>query len=493
VPILANNRIQVKRTTVPGRVPNTTNSSNTSYIAPGEFALNMTDKQLYTSDGTNLITIGSAGASLTLSESLRIGDIASDLLSINSTSVFTGNLYTNTTINTTSISVQNSTSNSVLSPTTIYVGNTAANIAIDVTGGIKSISISLANISTTGVATIQTSIDHGITSISQSKLIVNTAQVSLNTANYSVDYQNGFNIIGVPTPNTITFTVPTDNFKYKWGDRTIQSITRDTTGLVTVATRGPHLYQNLDQAYVTNVNYKKVPFSLLDYNNTPAAVTLTVLDSLTVAYMQSQYATVPVSLVGATLFIYNDPNFYYNSNKIEIGNVYFEITAPSVSFSGYTTGSSITFTGIPNYTPITSSVAGIRLNPNVLNGTWTINSISDNGNGNSTIVIIYTTRTIGSPPYSLYNGLSLITLTSGSIIIDYTESGTVGNLSQLCPVLANTSIVGNIYAANPVGVTIKNGTKVVYVFDSGVYVGNTTVGNIIDVSGSRTFNPSSVG
>jgi hypothetical protein len=86
-----------------------------------------------------------------------------------------------------------------------------------------------------------------------------------------------------------------------------------------------------------------------------------------------------------------------------------------------------------------------------------------------------------------------MTLTSGSIIVDYTESGTVGNLSQLCPVLSTSSLSGIIYASNPVGVTIKNGTKVVYVFDNGVFVGNTTVGNIIDVSGSRAFNPSSVG
>ena len=55
---MANNRIQVKRTSTAGRQPNTTNSSNSQYIAAGEFALNMTDQILYTSDGTNLITVG---------------------------------------------------------------------------------------------------------------------------------------------------------------------------------------------------------------------------------------------------------------------------------------------------------------------------------------------------------------------------------------------------------------------------------------------------
>jgi len=55
---LANNIFQVKRTSTSGRTPNTTSSSNSQYINAGEFALNMTDQILYTSDGTNLITVG---------------------------------------------------------------------------------------------------------------------------------------------------------------------------------------------------------------------------------------------------------------------------------------------------------------------------------------------------------------------------------------------------------------------------------------------------
>lgn len=56
---MANNVFQVKRTSTAGRTPNTTSSANSQYINAGELALNMTDKILYTSDGTNLILIGS--------------------------------------------------------------------------------------------------------------------------------------------------------------------------------------------------------------------------------------------------------------------------------------------------------------------------------------------------------------------------------------------------------------------------------------------------
>jgi hypothetical protein len=56
---MANNKIQIKRTSISGRLPNTTNSSNSSYIDVGELALNLTDGILYSSNGSSLITVGS--------------------------------------------------------------------------------------------------------------------------------------------------------------------------------------------------------------------------------------------------------------------------------------------------------------------------------------------------------------------------------------------------------------------------------------------------
>jgi hypothetical protein len=55
---MANNRIQIKRTAVAGRTANTTDSGNSQYITAGEFALNMPDAILYTSNGSALITVG---------------------------------------------------------------------------------------------------------------------------------------------------------------------------------------------------------------------------------------------------------------------------------------------------------------------------------------------------------------------------------------------------------------------------------------------------
>lgn len=55
---MANNKLQIKRTTVTGRAPNTTSSSNTTYIDAGELAINLTDKKLFSSDGTSIIEFG---------------------------------------------------------------------------------------------------------------------------------------------------------------------------------------------------------------------------------------------------------------------------------------------------------------------------------------------------------------------------------------------------------------------------------------------------
>jgi len=69
---LANNIIQVKRTSTAGRTPNTTASGNLQYISAGGLALNMTDKTFFTSDGTNLIYVGSNTVDQYVSNSLTL-------------------------------------------------------------------------------------------------------------------------------------------------------------------------------------------------------------------------------------------------------------------------------------------------------------------------------------------------------------------------------------------------------------------------------------
>lgn len=80
---MANNIIQMFRTTVSGRTPNTTNSSNTQYINIGQLALNLPDNKLFSSDGTNLFEIGSNNINKNVTNSFSFNS----LLNINTTAI----------------------------------------------------------------------------------------------------------------------------------------------------------------------------------------------------------------------------------------------------------------------------------------------------------------------------------------------------------------------------------------------------------------------
>jgi hypothetical protein len=90
---MANNKIQVKRTSTSARTPNTTNSGNTQYIAAGELALNMADGILYTSNGSVVIEIGANNTNARVSNTITLNSInaagsigtAGQVLSVNST------------------------------------------------------------------------------------------------------------------------------------------------------------------------------------------------------------------------------------------------------------------------------------------------------------------------------------------------------------------------------------------------------------------------
>ncbi len=72
---MANNNIYIKRTSVSGRVPNTTGSyaTNSQYIAAGELALNFPDQKLFTSNGTTYFEIGSNVINQNVTNTITVG------------------------------------------------------------------------------------------------------------------------------------------------------------------------------------------------------------------------------------------------------------------------------------------------------------------------------------------------------------------------------------------------------------------------------------
>jgi len=123
------NKFQIKRTSVSGRTPNTTNVSNTSYIDAGELAVNLVDHKLFTSNGSAYFEVGSNLSTLTVSSIVANGVTgnAGQVLATNGSNVYwtaqTGGgsgsnslkVYTyNITTNTTVITGADANSNTLL-------------------------------------------------------------------------------------------------------------------------------------------------------------------------------------------------------------------------------------------------------------------------------------------------------------------------------------------------------------------------------------------
>lgn len=89
------NKFQIKRTSVSGRFPNTTNSSNTSFIDAGEIAINMPDGKAFSSNGTALFEIGANLSSLNVTGSVVI----TGNLTVNGTSTTVSSLNLKVTDN----------------------------------------------------------------------------------------------------------------------------------------------------------------------------------------------------------------------------------------------------------------------------------------------------------------------------------------------------------------------------------------------------------
>lgn len=123
------NKFQIKRTSVTGRTPNTTNVSNTSYIDAGELAVNLTDRKLFTSNGSAYFEVGSNLSTLSVNSIVANGVTgnAGQVLITNGTNVYWGaqsgggagsnslKVYTyNITTNTTVITGADANSNTLL-------------------------------------------------------------------------------------------------------------------------------------------------------------------------------------------------------------------------------------------------------------------------------------------------------------------------------------------------------------------------------------------
>ncbi len=104
---MANNKIQFKRTSVSGRTPNTSVSTNNAFIDAGEISFNITDRKAFSSNGTALFEIGGNLSSIQVTGNSVLNGIiangsigsAGQVLTSNSTGTYWSTSTTGTVTN----------------------------------------------------------------------------------------------------------------------------------------------------------------------------------------------------------------------------------------------------------------------------------------------------------------------------------------------------------------------------------------------------------
>lgn len=182
-------KFQIKRTSVSGRTPNTADPANTSYISAGELALNLTDKKLYSSNGTVAFEVG---ANLT---DINISNLATF-----------GNSSVNTTINSSSIVVtkivangsQGSTGDVLFSDGTAAYWSPSGALTTNVYATfVWANDHTFSQLVTFGNSTVNTLINS--TAIAVVKIIANNVLGS----NGQILYSNGSSVYWANSPGTI--------------------------------------------------------------------------------------------------------------------------------------------------------------------------------------------------------------------------------------------------------------------------------------------------
>lgn len=85
------NKIIIKRTSTSGALPNTTNAANTSYIAAGELAINLTDKKMVSSNGSATFEIGANLVNLAVTGNAVMSNLeVTQTATINTNSIVVG-------------------------------------------------------------------------------------------------------------------------------------------------------------------------------------------------------------------------------------------------------------------------------------------------------------------------------------------------------------------------------------------------------------------
>lgn len=210
---MANNKIQIKRTSVAGRTANVTNSGNSQYIAAGELALNMPDGILYSSNGSALITVGANLVNQNVTGNLTVKAIiansslgtAGQVLTTNSTGVYWSTVGGSGTV--TSVATGNGMTGGPITTTGTVSILANTGIVANATG---------TYVNATYIGTLTANNTNFVGSVSAANVVSN-AQLSSNLSNYVTTTNLTNNLANYQTTaglsaNVATLTANNANF-----------------------------------------------------------------------------------------------------------------------------------------------------------------------------------------------------------------------------------------------------------------------------------------
>ena len=420
---MANNTIQVKRTSTAGRTPNTTVSSNTQYINAGELALNMTDQILYTSDGTNLITVGGNTVNHRVTGTLTVNAIsangslgtAGQVLTTNSTGVYWSTATGGASANGGGIISQQQFTGDGTTSTFSFTGGYTSNSLVVYLNGVLLRNGTEANVQSGSTFTITPAPANGalIDAIGFSGIYANGTSTVLSQQFTANGTANSFTISGGYIPNQVLVFV-----------------------------------NGVKQIPGTDVNIGSG--STINLTTTPA-------NGYVVDVYGAQSTT--VSLAANTLTV---GNVVIGVNQISVGNssVNTQIVAGNVFLNGSTL-------------IVGNTAANITVNNSTIAiGTAQVNATNYTGTANNT-------NFVGT--VSAANVVSNSQLSSN--LANYqTTAGLASNVATLTA--NNTSFVGTVSAANVVSNSQLSSNLANYaLLSTAAFTGNVSVGGNLSITG----------
>ena len=447
---MANTKIQLKRTSTTGRTPNTTSSGNSQYINTGELALNLTDRKLFSSDGTNpAFEIGSNLNSLSVATT------------INAASYTVGSSFIANTTGAYHTGLVNAASYTVgtgfIANTTVLNSNTNVNLTVNN----KKLSFATVNASS-NVYFIQQSDDNFVlysTNTSYGARAIWGIVANSITSNFNISVRSSHNG-GLTIPAGVTLLDSTGS-QGTAGQALLSNGTSNVYwGAVTAGAAGSNSQVQFNNSGLAGAS------AGFTFNNTTN--TLAVANALTVslvsANLSAGYANVTGQVNTATFFAATSANVGGNVQITvsQFGVTGNSTTAPTMSLTGsaLTIGNS-TVTGAPSIN-LANSTGNTTVNVTSIGSSWglianasgvyhsgVVNAANFVTTGTVNTATVYATGQINAASYTTTNSVSN---TSGFFPISNAAVGALGNSTSRWIITAN-SITAN-------GLTISGGANV---------------------------------